>query len=193
MKQPILPGGTHFKSEKELEFLFHIIRSEKCRRVLEIGSGYGRMLLRLPEAIPKGSEISSIDLPNSNGWQGRTKPEEHLKGVIQFLCSRGFDAQVFFDNSRSEKSQKWAHHRGPFDLIYIDAEHTEDAVLADFKTYSPMTRLVAFHDVNKNNISGRVHVAYKKLCEEHKHMEFIECQKSDVTPGIGVIWMNEHG
>lgn len=183
-----VPGGVLYKSEKELEFLFTIIRHEQCTRILEIGSGYGRMLLRLSEVLPIGSLICSIDQPNSGGWTGKKDPEGHLRSTMAYLNEQGFEDHLCIGSSFEQRQVIWAEEHGPFDLIYIDAEHSCEAVLLEFKYYSPLTRIMAFHDINEHLGGGKVYQAYEKLCEHLRHEEFVEDRD---TPGIGVIWLNE--
>ena len=37
---------------------------------------------------------------------------------------------------------------GPYDLVFIDGDHSPAGVRADWQNYGPMARLVAFHDID---------------------------------------------
>lgn len=43
-----------------------------------------------------------------------------------------------------EAAAGWA----PFDLVFIDGDHSHDAALADFHAYRGLTRALAFHDIS---------------------------------------------
>ncbi len=173
---------TVYASEAELKFLLDIMQEEACSRVLEIGSKYGRMLLRWIEVLPKGSRICSIDLPGGD-W-GNKDSGPILEAVINYLRDEAFDAHLFRGNSHGLDAIKWARELGPYDLIFIDADHTCEAVMQDWKNYAGMASLVAFHDVSIG-VSGKVREAYDKLCVGYHHKEYFENKR---TPGMGVIW-----
>ncbi len=174
---------TLYKSEKEVEFLLETIQSEHAIRLLEVGSKDGRMLLRWNEILPRGARVCSIDLPG--GAWGRGDSDIRLNAVINHLRSQGLDSYVHFGNSHDNKAINWAMKLGPYDLVFIDADHDTRAVKKDWENYSQMTRIVAFHDISRNVAGGKVGELYKKIIKNHRHEELIE---NDTTPGIGIVW-----
>lgn len=51
-------------------------------------------------------------------------------------------------NSHSEEAVEWAKSRGPFDLVFIDADHKYESVDKDYHLYTPLaSSYVAFHDI----------------------------------------------
>jgi len=60
---------------------------------------------------------------------------------IEYLA---FDSEEVRDRAlaRYKKAEK------PFDLAFIDADHSHEGVRADVKVYAPLAKALAFHDVN---------------------------------------------
>ena len=174
---------TLYASEEELEFLLNIMQEEKCNRVLEIGSKFGRMLLRWGAILPKGSRICSIDKPGGD-W-GQRNSEIVLQAVADKLRCDAFDVHLFNGDSGSSDAIDWARRLGPYDLIFIDADHTYKAVMRDWQNYAGFARLIAFHDISSWVNKGLVRRAYKEL---RVGLRYEECIENDETPGMGVIW-----
>ncbi len=173
-----------YASEVETGFLLDIMQEENCSRVLEIGSKYGRMLIRWSQVLPKGARICSIDQPGAPFGDKNSGPI--LRAVIEHLRLGGFDAHLWIGGSHKGDSIEWARDLGPFDLIFIDADHASEAVVGDWENYSSMARMVAFHDISQNICGGDVAKPYERFCQGRRHESRIE---GDRTPGIGVIWV----
>ncbi len=176
---------TQYASEKEMEFLLETMKSEHVTRVLEVGSKDGRMLLRWNEILPRGARVCSIDLPG--GAWGRSDSDIRLNAVIDYLRSQGLDSHVHFGNSQDQEAISWARRLGPYDLVFIDADHTAEAVQKDWENYSQMARMVAFHDISPKVAGGKVCEFYQKMikAEGLVHKELVE---NGTTPGIGIVW-----
>lgn len=89
-----------------------------------------------------------------------------------------------------------AHDLGPYDFIFIDADHTYDAVRADFKNYAPMLAeggVIALHD-----ILPRPGYGVSQLWGQIKDSgcaRWMEICQNSVEPGnegrcgIGIAWL----
>ena len=79
------------------------------------------------------------------------------------------------------------------DFLFIDGDHTEVGVEADFNNYKDMVReggIIAFHDILKNQpVEGnQVYYFWEKIKKDYKHEEFID----DVNQcgfGIGILYV----
>lgn len=50
--------------------------------------------------------------------------------------------------SDSDKAVRWATANGPFNMVFIDADHSYNAVKKDYELYSPMAeQIVVMHDI----------------------------------------------
>lgn len=66
---------------------------------------------------------------------------------------------------------------GPFDLVLIDADHSEPAVRADFEAVRPHARMLAFHDIAELNFPdvAKVWSEFREQYEdEYEFREFTE-------------------
>lgn len=53
----------------------------------------------------------------------------------------------FKGRSDAPQSVKWAKRKGPFRMIFIDADHSYNAVKKDYELYGDIGKIIAFHDV----------------------------------------------
>ena len=116
--------------------------------------------------MPKGSRLLAVDQPN--GPWGRTDSEHSLRGCINELQRLGYDAHLFFGDSTSERTVNLIRALAPFDVVFIDANHTEPFVRKDFASYGKLARYCCFHDIGWNNPTpaGRMAIEVPKVWQE---------------------------
>ena len=73
--------------------------------------------------------------------------------------------------------------RGPYDGIFLDADHSYDAGKLDFELYAPMGKIIALHDIA--NPAYGVTKFWGELRGTYKHLEVFQ---SGFGMGIGVIF-----
>lgn len=177
--------------EQEIDALARIVRSEGARSYLEIGSKFGGSLRRVAGCMPIGSKIVSVDLPN--GTKAWSQSKVSLEGVIRDLKADGYDTHLIWGNSQSAEVIERVRRLGPFDAIFIDADHRMPGVTADWKNYGPMGRIVGFHDIGWKRAPGwvgtRIDVPefWDAIKVEYRHEEFKMCTTGK-NNGIGVLW-----
>lgn len=172
-----------------LEFIAFAKR-EKVRSYLEIGSKHGGSLWRVATALPRGARIVAVDLPHGDASFKESEP--HLKACVHRLRVLGYDAHLFIGDSTDPGIiQKVATFK-PFDLVFIDANHTRKYVTADFQNYGSMGRLVAFHDVGfvKRDLgAGKMPIDVPEVWQEIKQgRKFSEIRRCPRDNGIGILW-----
>lgn len=179
------------QDEQEIAALCEVIRTEGCRSFLEIGSKFGGSLQRVADVMPAGSRVVSVDLPNGTRlWK---ESSAALSGLIYRLKKQGFDAHLIWGNSTDPKVIDQVRALGPFDAIFIDGDHRLPGVTADWKTYGPMGKLVAFHDIAWHRApewqGTRIDVPafWDGIKADHRHQEFKFCHTGK-NNGIGVLW-----
>jgi predicted O-methyltransferase YrrM len=172
------------QNEEEITSLAKLAAAEGVRSYLEVGSKFGGSFAKIVPALPKGSTVVSVDLPQGGS-------EHHLKQVIAGF-SKDYETHLILGDSTAPDIIELVRALGPFDLIFIDANHTEPYVRKDWATYGPMGRLIAFHDigwVDKPGREGRLPIQVPKVWNEIKqgfrHVEFKKCAHDN---GIGVLW-----
>ena len=182
---------THLLQDfTEFTRFLELIRAEKVKSYLEIGSKNGGSLWRVAQVLPAGSRVVSVDLPQADGSFKNTEP--NLRQCVEELKQRGYDAHLFLTDSTDPSTVKAVSSLGPFDLCFIDGYHTEEFIRADWKNYGPMAKIVAFHDISwraDGRTSKKADIDAPKVWDEVKqgrrHHEF-KCQPRDY--GIGVLW-----
>lgn len=179
-------------TQSPIEFgaLLHIVRRENVRSVLEIGSRYGGTLWAIANAMPKGSKAVAID-PDEGQGSGKRGAAASLRACVGKLNEIGYAATLLAYDSTSRFTVGQAALHGPkYDLVFIDGNHEEGYVRADWTNYGPMGRIVAFHDVCWKH-PGRpcapvdVPKVWNEIKAGYRHKEFHDPK---FNFGIGVLW-----
>lgn len=170
----------HPQHPVELEKLLEWVK--EADSILEIGCRYGANLRAMAHAM-KGKKIVGVDLPDAEGWEGES-PSDELKRTVQELVDEGFDAHLIIGDSHSTDTLEMASALGPFDVVFIDGDHSYKGVKMDWEFYGPLGKTVIFHDIAKQGISTQVYKLWAELRKTHKYEEFVA--KNSVM-GIGRI------
>lgn len=120
----------------ELERLLAIAGAHKPDRVLEVGVWHGGTLQHW---LRMAGHVTAVDdtMFETDEWQ-------------EWAQSSGASLNLIQGDSHSADVVEQARKDGPYDLVFIDADHTYDAVKADWENYGPMCApggLVVFHDI----------------------------------------------
>lgn len=126
-------------------FIAILVRA-KARSYLEIGSMWGASLWKVANALPKGARVVSVDsmIDNSNA-------APQLTECVAELNRLGYDAHFVQGDSTDPAIIEQVAKLGPFDALFIDGNHSEKYVRADWSNYGPHARIVGFHDINWKN------------------------------------------
>jgi predicted O-methyltransferase YrrM len=158
---------------------------------LEIGSKFGGSLWRVAKAMPVGSLIVAVDLPNGTKlWK---QSQASLLACIERLKKDGYNARVLWGDSTDPKIVDQVLAYAPFDAVLIDANHTLPYVEKDWVNYSPMARIVAFHDIAWRRapdwVGTRIDVPefWQQVKQQYRHEEIKHCPTGK-NNGIGVLW-----
>lgn len=171
----------------EFEKFIEVLLRENARSYLEIGSRLGGSLWRVAKALPVPAFFLSVDQPHGN-----RETEPHLKECIQEVRKLGHKAGFILGDSTNPEIVEQVRGRGPFDAVFIDANHTEPYVRKDWANYGPMGRIIAFHDINwkdRPGRSGKLPIDVPKVWDEIKIGFRHEEIRLDVRDnGIGILW-----
>ena len=128
---------------------------------------------------------------------GRPKSASSLQDCIAHLRRQLHDAYLFVGDSTDLAIVEKVKELSPFDAIFIDANHTEPYVRADFKHYGRLSRIVCFHDIGWNNPTapGKLPIEVPKVWNQLKqtykdHATFSEIKRDNGHNGIGIIQWN---
>lgn len=185
-----------FQSEYEFSNLYNIIKSIKPTKVVEIGSLFGGTLWHWMNLCEPGSTFVSIDLmvPNSDN---RYKMQQFCHNRLWYEWANNFDhkLQVIEGKSQDPKVLETMYTKyKPVDFLFIDGDHTYNAVRQDFQNYLDLVRpggVIAFHDIaipeEDSIVWGGVSRLWKEIKESNLYVteEFIEKPR---WWGIGIVY-----
>lgn len=175
--------------EPEFVKLLDILKREGVTSYLEIGCKYGGTLWRVANILPHGSKVVAVDLP----W-GKRETEPHLKDCVNELRNIGYDASLFLTDSTDTVTVAAVTRHAPFDVLFIDANHTREFVEKDWLNYGPLARIVVFHDIAwkrppewKGGYRIDVPEFWNSIKGKFRHEE-IKLDPTGQDNGIGILW-----
>ncbi|MDQ3821878.1 MAG: class I SAM-dependent methyltransferase [Actinomycetota bacterium] len=159
----------------ELARLVALVRAQRPRAVVEIGSYRGGTLAAWCKLATPDAVLVSVDLPAEYGTPA--SPDD-----LRRLARRGQRLEVVRGDSHADETRRQVEEAldgRAVDFLMIDGDHTYEGVKRDFELYSPLVRdggLVAFHDVLPHpNMPGvEVDRLWRELRERYEHDEFVE-------------------
>lgn len=169
--------------EGELAALLQL--GQRRKSILEIGSRYGGVLTGFHHTCPPDTKIYSIDL----GWDVEGCKEPHadeLKAAVDWIASQGRHIELKSGDSKSLECIAWAKERAPFDLIFIDGDHSYEGVAADWQNYGALAQIIGFHDIANPNLG--VMRLWHELAPQYNTAQWR--QKNSIM-GIGVIYRDK--
>jgi len=171
------PDVDTFQNSWELEQMLAVVERLQPARVLEVGSMWGGTLWHW---LQIADIVVAIDdeMRRADEWQ-------------QWAADAGTGLQLLQGMSQYQTIVAAAAVLGPYDFIFIDGDHTYDAVKADWENYRGMAAsggIFAFHDTQ--------HIGDDTYGVEQLWGEII--QETDVRwmhlaqtsrCGIGMLWL----
>jgi predicted O-methyltransferase YrrM len=170
------------------------LRCKPIRNVLEIGTGHGGTFYLWCKLFPGGLKVS-LDLAGGPyGGEPNADPAvlaERNRRMLTWSPS----AHVVSGDSRDPRTREMVDRilgKEKLDLLFIDGNHTYDAVNQDFHNFRAMVApggVVIFHDINDSEFHRANDVGVARLWSEiaGKKLE-ISCR--DTWGGIG-IWRED--
>jgi len=147
----------------ELDQMLAVVDRLKPARVLEVGTMWGGTLWHW---LQFGGTVVSVDdeMRRASTWK---EWAEEFDADLMLLQGMSQDATLI----------EQARELGPYDFIFIDADHRYESVRADWENYSPMIApegILAFHDTQH---TGDPSYGVEQLWNE-------------ITAGADVRWMH---
>jgi predicted O-methyltransferase YrrM len=176
----------------EFDKFISMMRAENVKSYLEIGCKYGGSWWRMAMSLPKGSKLVGVDLPHGDHSFKEALP--YLKECHKKLRSLKYDAHLFIGDSTNPDIVEAVRKLGPFDLCFIDGNHTEPFILKDWENYGSISRIVAFHDISyqyrppseqKIELTVDAPRMWNELKQPFRNVE-IKFNRRD--NGIGILW-----
>lgn len=168
----------------EILSLAKTVEALKPKTILEIGTARGGTLFIWSQLA--SDEAISCDINDTSTqselWRAFPPPGSNCR--VTLLTGNSHDANF--------KQQVKKHLRGEkVDFLFIDGDHTEKGVTADYTEYKELVRaggIIAFHDIVEKQAlpSNQVNHLWKRLKYEMATEEFINDPKQ-CGFGIGVV------
>jgi predicted O-methyltransferase YrrM len=176
------PSVETYQATWELDILVAIVGKLKPRRVLEVGCWKGGTLwhwLQVAEVVVAVDD----QMRNVGDW---------------FVWAAESGAELFPVHGQSQNADtiEEVDEHGPYDFVFIDGDHTYEAVFDDWKAYGPMVAAdgcIAFHDILPRPNYG-VSDVWAQV-KDIEGVQYIEIAQNKVEPGnegrcgIGVAWL----
>ena len=118
--------------------------------------------------------------------------------LFRMRDKHGFELMMRSDSRLPETFEKVKDRR--FDFIFVDGDHSYEAVKSDYEMYWPLVRnegIMAFHDIKDTEFHRSIGVEVERLWGElkgsHTYKEFIDPTNApdEGFGGIGVIFKGE--
>ena len=170
--------------KEELNELLNYVKGKEL--ILEIGTAQGGTLFQMMKVASDNAEFVSIDLPN--GKFGGEFGQPDMKEMQSWLKEKQ-NLHIIRADSKSFLTVKKVNeilNGRKFDFIFIDGDHTYEAVKEDYEIYKEFAgNIIAFHDIVEHN---QPEVGVKRLWEEIKgdKIEIIK-DKNQGWAGIGIL------
>lgn len=169
----------------EIEALAGEVAKLKPRVIVEIGTYEGGTALIWSQLASEKVITCDINPPGPRGdlIQAFPPPDSGCRTVI--LTGDSHSAEFLKRVERELDGRK-------IDFLFIDGDHREAGVEADYRNYRPLVRkggIIAFHDIaeTQSEPGNEVQHFWKRLKqEEPSTAEFIE-DRSQVGFGIGIV------
>lgn len=176
----------------EVQTFIELLVERKVRSYLEIGCRYGDTWHAVGKALPKGSKLVALDLPGAkSGFEnkgGHQDSGDYLDLAAADLSKRGQKVCVIIGNSHQRDTVEAVSKYAPFDAILIDGDHTAAGVMADWTSYGPMGKIIAFHDIAGNGRwACQIRPIFELLSKELVSERIVH---DGLRRGIGVLWRN---
>ncbi len=176
--------GESIGQQQPDELMWLLGTLSQVKKVLEIGTAEGRTMKMLSKIAAPNSLFRCID-PDIG-----VMSEEWRKNA-DTLRSQGHDVDRYYHSSGGELAWNWAKQWAPYDLVFIDGDHSYEAVVSDFSLYHKFGLRVALHDINHpDEGEGGKDFGVRRFWNELKQKDYgvaMECCVTGYYMGIGIV------
>jgi cephalosporin hydroxylase len=191
--------GNISQRPDELEAFIGLLIRERVRSYLEIGLRIGVTFREIGLRLPPRSVLVGVDMPGAIGGVHQHDAAvaiAEIERTAAMLRRHQQEVAILWGDSRLPAIIDSARRFSPYDAILIDGDHSSEGVRSDWEAYSPMGRIVAFHDIDAGQGGLRpkklarygVPALWQELKPRYRHREIIGAKRG---MGLGVIWVRD--
>jgi cephalosporin hydroxylase len=166
----------------ELQRFAELLAAENIRSYLEIGLQRGFTFRFVGRRLPPGSLMVGVDLGGLPDIQQSVAALKKYRHEVHLIAG----------DSTAPNIVAVVRALAPFDLVFIDGDHSLKAATADWENYGSLGRIVAFHDIDAEHfprnraVPVEVPTLWGELKQRHRHLEIVD--ERFPGAGIGVVW-----
>lgn len=167
----------------ELAAFVQVLTARGVRSYLEIGARYGQTFEAVGLALAVPSVLVAVEQPGAQ-W-GRNDSWPVLLEVADRLRAHGHAVHIVKGDSHARETlEAVLAIRPQYDAVFIDADHTEQAVRQDWADYGSLGTVVGFHDIapEPHNVRIEVPRVWNEIAAQYPVLEFIDPS----APGMGI-------
>lgn len=174
------------QKRSEILSLVECVKSLDPENILEIGTYNGGTLFMWANIAKR--KVVTCDLRNPDHREELYKKFPPTNSRCEVITLEGDSHDAKF------KQKVYSEFDGSkLDFLFIDGDHTEKGVEADFHNYKDLVRkggIVAFHDILQNQpVEGnQVYYFWKRIKDEYQHQEFVD-DEDQCGFGIGILYL----
>lgn len=162
----------------ELEQMVAVVERLRPRAILEVGAMFGGTLERWVE-IADHVVVVDDEMRNAEMWERWADEHDTMLDLLQGM-------------SQDPELIEQARELGPYDFIFIDADHRYAAVRADWENYRGMLApggVFAFHDTNhpENDADYGVKQLWAEITSD-TDVRWVHIASTGHC-GIGLLWL----
>lgn len=168
----------------ELHEFCEFVTAKGVKSYLEIGAKFGGSLWPVVTSMPSGARVVVVELEKYPSLTRCTHDLRSAGYLVDHITGNSTDPNVLAKVSRY----------APFDLILIDANHTEAYVRKDFANYGKLAKYCCFHDIGWTgpDLPGRLPIEVPKVWREIRETfklqaSFTEIKHDRGHNGIGIM------
>jgi len=183
--------NAYFIAQHRTEFTWMLSYLTGCKSMLEIGSRFGLSTLVMASKLDKHSTVVAVDWPNHEGaddnmcYGNIIESVESLKSNMRKIHDMGHKTHLLLGDSHTQEVVSKVKALGPYDFIFIDGDHSDAGVRADFENYGKLSKTVAFHDIAKD---GACHLFWNELRSQYRTEECVDSGNM----GIGIVFKESY-
>jgi predicted O-methyltransferase YrrM len=142
----VLDSAIIVMSVREAAYLFHLIRSTKAQKVVEIGTFKGGSTIFMAAAMEGKGDLWSLDLGEKETRFRKEDGRPYPKQIADFCDKNQLgNVKLLVGDSRSFEIDT-----SEVDIVFIDGGHSYEMVKNDFERFGRKVRVggsILFHDV----------------------------------------------